>query len=63
MNLAPWLEDVVTKYRDSGEVTVPDYVANTRTGEQRPWFGYKEDEKLEMILNKVHFFSLLDQYL
>ena len=56
MNLAPWLEDVVTKYRDSGEVTMPDYVANTRTGEQRPWFGYKEDAKQEMIL-KVNLFS------
>ena len=57
MQLAPWLEDVVEKYKDSGEVTVPDYVANTRTGEQRPWFGYKEDEKQEMIL-KVNFFLI-----
>ena len=55
MGLAPWLEDVVEKYKESGEVTVPGYVTNTTTGEQRPWFRYEEDEKQEMIL-KVNIF-------
>ena len=50
MGLAPWQEDVVEKYRDSGEVNVPGYVTNTTTGERRSWFGYEEDEKQEMIL-------------
>ena len=54
---------VVEKYKDSGEVTVPYYVDWdwTRTGEQRPWFGYKEDEKQEMILQVKS--CLLEQYL
>ena len=55
MGLAPWLKDVVRKYKESGEVTVPGYVANTTTGQQRFWFGYEEDEKREMIL-KVNLF-------
>ena len=56
MGFAPWLEDVVSKYKDSGEVTVPGYVTNTTTGEQRSWFGYEEDEKQEMFL-EVNFIS------
>ena len=55
MDLAPWLEDVVKKYEDSGGVTVPGYVTNTTTGKHRPWFGYVDDKKQEMIL-KVNLF-------
>ena len=36
-------------YRNSGELTVPDYVADI-TGSQRPWFAYEEDADREMIL-------------
>ena len=50
LKLAPWQQDVAKKYRDSGEVTVPDYVTNTTSEEQRSWFRYEEDKKLEMIL-------------
>ena len=50
LKLAPWQQDVTKKYRDSGEVTVPDYVTNNTSEEQRSWFQYDEDKKLEMIL-------------
>ena len=53
LKLAPWQQDVAKKYRDSGEVTVPDYVTNTTAGKQRDWFKYEEDAVLEMIL-EVH---------
>ena len=50
LKLAPWQQDVAKKYRDSGEVTVPSYVSNNTSEEQRSWFQYDEDKKLEMIL-------------
>ena len=55
LKLAPWQQDVAKKYQDSGEVTVPSYVTNTTSEEQRSWFRYEEDKKLEMIL-KVKMF-------
>ena len=55
MGLAPWMDDVVRQYKDSGEVTVPGYVTNTSTGKKRFWFGYDNDAKQEMIL-QVNFF-------
>ena len=55
LKLAPWQQDVAKKYRDSGEVTVPDYVTNTTSEEQRSWFRYEEDKKLEMILQVKMF--------
>ena len=59
MGLAPWMDDVVRQYKDSGEVTVPGYVTNTTTGDQRPWFGYAEDAKQEMILEVNLLLNLL----
>ena len=55
LKLAPWQQDVAKKYQDSGEVTVPSYVTNNTSEEQRSWFRYDEDKKLEMIL-KVKMF-------
>ena len=59
MGLAPWLDDVIRQYKDSGEVTVPGYVTNTSTGDQKPWFGYEEDAKQEMILEVNFLLNLL----
>ena len=55
LKLAPWQQDVAQKYRDSGEVTVPSYVTDTTSEEQRSWFQYEEDKKLEMILQVKMF--------
>ena len=55
LKLAPWQQDVAKKYRDSGEVTVPSYVTNNTSEEQRSWFQYEEDKKLEMILQVKMF--------
>ena len=49
MKLAPWLDDVTKKYKDSGDLSVPNYVSSL-TGTQRPWFAYEEDADKEMIL-------------
>ena len=59
MGLAPWMDDVVRQYKDSGEMTVPGYVTNTSTGDQKPWFGYEEDAKQEMILEVNFLLNLL----
>ena len=59
MKLAPWLDDVTKKYKDSGELSVPDYVTSL-TGTQRPWFAYEEDADREMILGaEVHIVCLV----
>ena len=51
IKLAPWVEDVTKKYRDSGELSMPDYVTSL-TGTQRPWFAYEEDADKELILGE-----------
>ena len=48
--LAPWLEDVREKYKDSnGDVTVPAYLTGI-AGTQRAWYADEDEGKKEMIL-------------
>ena len=58
IGLTPWLGDVVRQYKKAaGESTVPDYVTNHTSAGQRPWFKYRRDADLEMII-KVIFFCI-----